>query len=137
MAQHRVGEETAQVAHKTPPRPHYQRSTLSQLTAVIIGAPIAFFAFGASFTWSLLCGAACALIPHAYFAFRMSMASRGSAAGAARAGLAAEGGKFLLSAGGFALVFALIKPAHPGAVFVGFGVLWVVQMVSAFALLRN
>lgn len=80
---------------------------------------------------SLLCGAACAVIPHAYFALRMARAARVSAQRAARLGLAAEGGKFLLSAAAFAVVFAVVKPEQPGLVFLSFAVLWLVQIIDA------
>ena len=86
---------------------------------------------------SFASGAACALVPQAYFALRMQRAARQSAAQAARLGLAAEGGKFLLSAGAFALVFAVVKPAQPGMVFLGFGALWLVQLADSIRLLRR
>lgn len=77
------------------------------------------------------------MLPQAYFALRMRRAARQSAAAAARLGLAAEGGKFLLSAGAFALVFAVVKPAQPGMVFLGFGALWLVQLADSVRLLRR
>ena len=76
------------------------------------------------------------MLPQAYFAWRMGRATRRGAAQAARAGLAAEGGKFLLSAASFALVFAVLRPAAPGFVFVGYGVMWAVQIVGAIRLMR-
>ena len=75
-------------------------------------------------------------MPQAYFALRMAQATKLSAARAARLGLAAEGGKFLLSAVFFALVFAVLKPAYPGLVFLGFGVLWFAQMIATITALR-
>ena len=125
-----------QTAHKTPPRSPYLRTTLSQLSVMVVGAPLAFLLGGASSALSLLSGAACAVVPQAYFALRMAMAARHSARQAARMGLAAEGGKFLLSAVSFALVFAVVKPAHPGLVFLGFGILWLVQLIDTIRLLR-
>jgi ATP synthase protein I len=77
------------------------------------------------------CGALCHFIPQVFFALRMQRATRLSAAQAARLGLAAEGGKFLLSAVCFALVFALIRPERPGLVFLGFAVLWSVQLIDS------
>jgi F0F1-type ATP synthase assembly protein I len=67
----------------------------------------------------------------------MQSAARHSAQRAARLGLAAEGGKFLLSAVAFALVFAVLKPARPGLVFVGFGLLWTVQVIEGIRLLSS
>ncbi|MFK7829845.1 MAG: ATP synthase subunit I [Congregibacter sp.] len=114
-----------------PPRFQYLRTTLSQLLVVVIGLPVAYFLAGTPTMVSLLCGAACAVIPHAYFALRMARAARVSAQRAARLGLAAEGGKFLLSAAAFAVVFAVVKPEQPGLVFLSFAVLWLVQIIDA------
>ncbi|EED31968.1 hypothetical protein NOR53_3395 [gamma proteobacterium NOR5-3] len=86
---------------------------------------------------SLVYGALCALLPQAYFALRVNNAARRSAQQAARAGLAAEGGKFVLSAVSFALVFAVLKPEKPELVFLGFGVFWVIQIVDGIRLLRD
>jgi hypothetical protein len=36
----------------------------------------------------------------------------------------------------FALVFAVVKPAAPLFVFVGFALLWIAQVVGAASLLR-
>jgi ATP synthase protein I len=110
---------------------------LSQLIVMCIGLPITYLLAGAQSTVSLFSGAACAAVPQAYFALRMTLAARHSAQQAARQGLAAEAGKFLLSAIGFALVFAVLKPPEPGLVFVGFAVLWVVQIVDGIRLLTR
>ncbi|GAB5412601.1 MAG: hypothetical protein Cons2KO_02040 [Congregibacter sp.] len=59
-----------------------------------------------------------------------------SARQAAQRGLAAEGGKFLLSAALFALVFAVVKPGAPGAVFLSFSVFWIIQLFGSVALLK-
>lgn len=126
-----------QAAQQTPPRSHYLRTTLSQLLVVGLGTPVAYLLAGAPGTLSLLCGAACAVIPQTYFALRMSRAAKLSAHRAARLGLAAEGGKFLLSAAAFAVVFAVVKPEQPGWVFLSFTVLWVVQIVDAARLLAK
>lgn len=124
-------------AHKTPPTPHFLRATLGQLMVVVVGTPAAWLLLGASSAISLVCGAACALLPQAYFALRMARASRLGAQRAARLGLAAEGGKFLLSAVLFALVFAVVKPSQPGLVFLGYGILWLVQLADSVRMLRK
>jgi F0F1-type ATP synthase assembly protein I len=67
----------------------------------------------------------------------MQQAARESAQQAARRGLAAEGGKFLLSVVSFALVFAVFKPERPGLVFLGFGVVWLVQLAGSIRMLRR
>lgn len=137
QAQERVGEKAVQAAEKTPPRPQYLRSTLIQLILLCVLVPIVYVSVGAASAVSLACGAMCALLPQGYFAVRIAAASRRSAQHAARLGLAAEGGKFVLSAVAFALTFAILKPASPGLVFVGFGVFWVIQIVDGIRLLRG
>ena len=115
----------------------YLRATLIQLTATGCAGLVAYLFLGTPATVSLVSGALCAVVPQAYFALRMSRASAQSAQRAARLGLAAEGGKFLLSVAAFALVFAVLKPAQPGLVFLGYGVLWVVQIIEGVRLLNT
>lgn len=136
-AEKRVGETAIQAAHKEPLSPQYLRSTLIQLLLLIALVPMVYWAAGAATAVSLACGAMCAWLPQAYFAIRIAAASRQSARQAARIGLSAEGGKFVLSATAFALTFAVLKPPHPGLVFVGFGVFWVLQIVDGIRLLRS
>jgi ATP synthase protein I len=102
-----------------------------------VALPTSYLLAGAQSTVSLMSGAACAAVPQAYFALRMQMAARVSAQRAARQSMAAEAGKFLLSAMGFALVFAVLKPQQPGLVFLGFAVLWLVQVIDSVRLLRK
>lgn len=120
---------------KTLPAAPFLRATLYQLLAALLLAPILYVWLGAASTASLLSGAACAVIPHLYFAVWMSRAAKQGAQRAARLGLAAEGGKFLLSALAFAVVFAVVKPERPGLVFLGFGFFWLVQFVQGIRLL--
>jgi len=123
------------VRHASPA--HFLRPTLLQLGALIVLLPLVFFLVGTAGASSFLAGAGCSVIPQAYFGLRIGLAARRSAARAARQGLAAEGGKFLLSAVAFALVFAALKPAMPGLVFLGYGVLWLMQLVGSVMLLRE
>lgn len=104
---------------------------------LLVAAPVALLAFGHDSMVSLVSGAACAVVPQAYFAFSLMRAQGSSAQRAARLGLAAEGGKFLLSATLFALVFALVKPQQPGLVFMGFGMFWVIQLVESIRMLSR
>lgn len=137
MTQERVGNKAVQAARKTLPWPQYLRTTLIQLMLLCTGAPIVYFAAGKSNALSLTYGALCAVLPQAYFAVRMSAASRQGAHRAARLGMAAEGGKFVLSAVVFALVFAVLRPEQPGLVFVAFGMFWLVQIIDGVYLLRS
>jgi ATP synthase protein I len=117
-------------------RHRFLRTTLSQLLVASIVVPTAFYLVGASGAVSVLSGAACSVLPQAFFALRMERAARTGPARAARLGMAAEAGKFMLSAAAFAVVFAVIRPSNPGLVFAGFGVMWVVQIIESARLLR-
>ena len=130
-----VGKKPAPSA-KQPLQALYLRTTLTQLLLVAIVFPPVYTGLGRAVAISLLCGAVCALLPQGFFALRMAAASRHSAARAARLALLAQGGKFLLGAALFALVFAVIQPARPGLVFLGFGALWLVQSIGAIRLLK-
>jgi ATP synthase protein I len=109
----------------------FLRPTRDQLLVLVVTGPIVIGLGGPSALTSWVSGALCAALPQAWFGWRMARAARSSAAVAARQGLAAEGGKFFLSAVSFALVFAIAKPASPGLVFLGFAILWLVQIISA------
>lgn len=123
--------------NSAPLTPQYLRSTLNQVGVTLIIAPIAFLLAGTDGVIAVTSGAACLVLPQAFFALRMQRAASASAQRAARLGLAAEGGKFLLSAASFALVFAVLKPERPGLVFLGFGVLLLVQFVDSARILAR
>jgi ATP synthase protein I len=87
---------------------------------------------------SFALGGLIAVVPNAWFAlgtFRWRGAS--VAKQAVRAGYAAEIGKFLLTAAGFALVFATVRPLVAWAVFAGYIVMLVIQVFGAWWLLRT
>jgi ATP synthase protein I len=87
---------------------------------------------------SVALGGLVAIIPNAWFArgvFRWR--AGGAAQRAARAGVAAEIGKFLLSVTGFALVFGLVRPVEGWAVFAGYGAMLLIQIIGAWWLLRT
>jgi ATP synthase protein I len=109
----------------------FLRPTRDQLLALAVTSLIVTGFAGMPALMSWLDGALCAVLPQAWFGWRMARAARSSAAVAARQGLAAEGGKFFLSAVSFGLVFAVAKPVVPGLVFLGFTTLWLVQIISA------
>lgn len=118
-------------------RLRFLRTILSQLLAVVLAVPTLYVTAGRDSAVGFLCGAAIGIVPQMFFALRMDRAARQGAARAARLGMAAEAGKFILGAAGFALVFALVKPAQPLLVFVGFVVVWVIQLWEAARLLRQ
>jgi ATP synthase protein I len=78
-----------------------------------------------------------AILPQAYFAL-VAFRRRGakSARAIARASYAGEVGKFLLSVAGFAVVFATLRPIDGLAVFAGYLVMLVVQIIGSWMLLR-
>ena len=86
---------------------------------------------------SLFLGGLVAIIPQAWFASRL-FKRRGARAASqvARAGYAGEIGKFLMAAAGFAAVFATVRPIEAWAVFVGYGLMIVIQVIGAWQLLR-
>ncbi len=86
---------------------------------------------------SFVGGAACSVVPQAWFALKLFGAGGRRGAEAAWDAYAAEGGKFLLSTLGFALVFALMRPVEPLAVFGGFAAMLLVQVAGGFWLLRR
>jgi len=87
---------------------------------------------------SLMAGGLVAIVPHAWFAFRLF---RGRSARSARAiaqtGYAAETAKFLLSAVGFAMVFSMLRPINGAAVFAGFLLMLPIQIGGSVLLLRR
>lgn len=117
--------------------PSYLRSTLSQLTVMVVAVSALYLLHGAASALSLLCGMACALLPQWWFALRMQRATAAGAARAARLGMAAEAGKFLLATLSFAIVFAAVRPDYPLLVFLGFIGLWLVQVIEGVRLLRR
>ena len=137
MERIRTGDKAFKAIQTQTPRPRFLRGSLIQLIVLALGMPVAWFLSGSAGAFSMICGAACAIVPHAFFAFRLDKASSGSARQAAQLGLAAEAGKFLMSAASFALVFAVAQPTRPGLVFVGFGVFWAMQVLMSIRLLRS
>jgi len=73
-----------------------------------------------------------------YFALRLFYRSGSRpAVDSARSAYAAAGGKFALTALGFAALFAGLRPIAPLAVFAGYCVMWLVHTVILAWLLRR
>jgi len=119
-------------------RPPLLRITCFQLVALALICLVIVALGDKTSALSFLCGGLVAVLPQAYFAIR-AFRWRGaqSARRAAHAGYSAEVGKFGLSAAGFALVFALIRPIDGPAVFAGFVVMLVIQIAGSWLLLRR
>jgi ATP synthase protein I len=118
------------------PPPVY-RITLAQLAVLGLLSIVTLALTDTTTTVSLAAGAACSALPQAWFALQLFGRGGRRGAEAARAGYAAEAGKFLLSAVGFALVFALLRPVVPLAVFGGFAAMLLVQVAGGIWLLRR
>ncbi|MFK7975273.1 MAG: ATP synthase subunit I [Halioglobus sp.] len=120
-------------------RPPIHRIPLAQLAILVpVGLGLVISGKAVFVAYSFLCGGLVAILPQAYFAIR-AFRWRGarSAQAIARAGYSAEIGKFVLSVAGFALVFALVRPIHGPAVFVGFVLMLVVQISGSWLLIRQ
>jgi len=122
-------------ARLRPPPVH--TITLTQV-AVLLPLYIALaWAAGQASAVSFAAGAAVSILPQAWFAVMVfGVRQRKPLQRAARGAYAAQAGKFALSAVGFALVFALLRPIDAPMVFAGFGLMWILQVVGSVRLLR-
>lgn len=117
-------------------RPQVHRIALAQL-AVLGPLCISLLAFDRVCAYSVLSGGLIAVVPQAYFAF-VAFRRRGarSARAIARSSYAGEVGKFLLSVAGFAVVFATVRPIDGLAVFAGYLVMLMIQIMGSWLLLK-
>lgn len=118
------------------PRPPVHRITLAQLAILIIVClPLA--AYSSDIARSALVGGLIAIIPQAYFVLRAFRRRGAGAAGRiAHAAYTGATGKFLLSAAGFAVVFATLRPIDGPAVFAGYLAMLAIQILGSWLLLR-
>lgn len=118
-------------------RPPIHRITLAQMI-LLVSLSVFLLAIDRVIAYSLFSGGMIAVVPQAYFAalaFRWRGAQ--SARAIARSSYAGEVGKFLLSAAGFALVFALVRPISGPAVFGGYLAMLSIQITGSWWLLRQ
>jgi ATP synthase protein I len=116
-------------------RPPVHRITLAQL-ALLLVLCLVLLVFDPVVAYSMLGGGLVAIVPQAYFAvlaFRWQGAR--SARAIARSGYAGELGKFVLSAAGFALIFALVRPISGPAVIVGYLAMLTTHIAGSWLLL--
>ena len=111
--------------------------TLAQLVVLGFLSLATLLVADAAVAVSLAAGSACHALPQAWFAFQVFERGERRGAELALVAYAAEAGKFLLSALGFALVFALMRPVVPMAVFGGFVAMLLVQAAGGVWLLRR
>jgi ATP synthase protein I len=118
-------------------RPPVHRITLAQL-ALLLALCLCLLAFDTVAAYSALGGGLVAIVSQAYFAV-LAFRWRGarSARAIARSSYSGELGKFALSAAGFALVFAVIRPINGPAVFVGYLAMLLVHITGSWLLLTR
>jgi len=116
--------------------PPVWRITAVQVAVLGLLSFLAYLLAGLTAAVSLLAGGACAALPQGWFAVQLFLRPA-DAQQAARRGYVAVASKFLLSAAGFALVFALLRPVVPVAVFAGFITMLLVHLGGAVWLLRR
>ena len=88
--------------------------------------------------YSVLSGGLIAILPQAYFAARVFRRTGAQSAKAmARASYSGEIGKFVLTASGFAVVFASVNPINGLAVFTGYLIMLVIQITGSWMLLKS
>jgi ATP synthase protein I len=117
--------------------PPVHRVTVVQLAVLGILYLVTFRLVDADAAGSLVAGGLCNALPQVWFALVLYGSRRRSPRTAAGVAYAAEAGKFALSAAGFALVFALLRPVVAPAVFGGFAAMLFVQIAGGIWLLRR
>ena len=117
------------------PGPPVHKIAIAQLL-ILLAASVAFCALDEVAAYSLAFGGLVAVLPQAYFAARV-FSWRGASLANAKSIFRGEMGKYILSAAGFALIFALVEPIYAPAVFFGFCVMVVIQTIGAWLLLTG
>ena len=117
-------------------RPPIVKVALIQF-AVIVLVSCGLWLVDPILSYSLGLGGLVALIPQLYFAVKVfRYTGAGSATQIARSSYAGEVGKFALSAAGFGLIFALVRPLQSEAVFAGFVVGMIIQLYGNVAFVK-
>ena len=118
-------------------RPPVYRLTLAQL-GFLLPLCLILYPMDTVMAHSALAGGAIAVVPQAWFATRV-FRRRGarSAKAIARDSYSGEIGKFVLSAAGFAVVFATLRPIHGLAVFAAYLAMLAIQIAGSWWLLKQ
>lgn len=112
-------------------KPPVLRITLVQVL-LLASTFAAMLPFDPTMAWSFLCGGLVNVVPGVYFARQVFQTRKTGVAEVTQAFYRGEVMRFVLTAIGFGMVFALLRPLNAVAVFAGFGVMWVVQLGGAF-----
>jgi len=118
-------------------RPPVFRITVVQLL-FLAALSAMLIAIDVEVAYSVLSGGLIAVLPQAYFAAR-AFRWRGarSADAIAKSSYAGVTGKFIFSAAGFAVVFAMLRPISGLAVFAGYLTMLVIQIIGSWLLLKD
>jgi len=117
-------------------KPPIYRIPVVQLLVLVVLC-LALLIMDQVWAYSMFFGGLIAVIPQAYFAskvFRQTGAL--SAEATAKASYSGEVGKFVLTAAGFAAVFATVSPLSGLTVFIGFLIMLAIQITGSWMLLR-
>jgi ATP synthase protein I len=104
----------------------------AQLAFLLLFSALFLLAYDQVLGYSLLAGGLTSFVPNAYFArhaFRYTGAQ--SAAAVAASFYRGEAGKFLMTVVMFASIFLALRPIVAWAVFVAYGAMWLLNIVSA------
>ena len=120
------------------PRPPAHYITYAQLVTLGVATGVLRYHAEPALAHSCALGGLVAILPQAYFA-GMVFRYRGARAARRIAGFSQLGevGKLVLTALGFALIFALLRPVSAGAVFAGYGCMLIIQLVGSWFLVRG
>jgi len=118
-------------------RPPVYLISLAQV-ALLVSLSLVLAAFNRVWAYSVFAGGLVAIVPQACSA-ALVFSGRGGqfTRGMGRASYSAAGAKFVLSAAGFALVFALVRPIDGLAVFAGYLTLLVTHIAGSWLLLTR
>ena len=120
------------------PRPPAHRITVAQVAILVLLGAGLYYLGRPVVAESLFLGGLIAVLPQAYFTWRVFRHAGAQAASRiAQASYVGEIGKFFLAVAGFALVFAVYRPLAAWAVFAGYGAMLFIQVAGSWLLLRH
>lgn len=116
-------------------KPDVRQLVLAQFCGAAVIAVIGGLCFGAVLGYSLLLGGLISAVPNAYFIYKVfSCTGARQRRQVTRNFYRGEAGKFLMTALLFALVFGLVQPLEPLALFAGFVLVQAINWFAPFLL---
>lgn len=117
-------------------KPPIHRIPVAQFLVLVVLC-LALLKIDQVWAYSMFCGGLVAVVPQAYFAAKVfKQTGAQSAEAVARVSYSGEVGKFVLTAAGFATVFATVSPLSGLTVFIGYLVMLAIQITGSWMLLR-